>query len=144
MNVIETENLQENALAVGNFLLESCSKLAIDFEMIGDVRGWGLFVGLELVKSKKCRTPATYEAQWVVDRMKSKHRVLISSDGPNENVLKLKPPMVFNVDNAKEFLAAVTECLSALRDAIAANKANESIQAEVSKIETKDILVKAM
>lgn len=144
MNVIETENLQENALAVGNFLLENCSKLAKDFEMIGDVRGWGLFVGLELVKSKKCRTPATYEAQWVVDRMKSKHRVLISSDGPNENVLKLKPPMVFNVDNAKEFLAAVTECLSALRDAIAANKANESIQAEVSKIETKDILVKAM
>lgn len=144
MNVIETENLQENALAVGNFLLENCSKLAKDFEMVGDVRGWGLFVGLELVKSKKCRTPATYEAQWVVDRMKSKHRVLISSDGPNENVLKLKPPMVFNVDNAKEFLTAVTECLTALRDTIAANKASESIQAEVSKIETKDILVKAM
>lgn len=85
-----------------------------DFEIVGDVRGWGLFVGLEIVQSKESRLPATKEAQWIVDRMKNVHRVLISSDGPDENVLKLKPPMVFNFENADEFLAAVTECLNAL------------------------------
>lgn len=144
MNVIETENLQANALAVGDFLLDNCTKFINDFDMVGDVRGWGLFVGLEIVKSKACRTPATYEAEWIVDRMKSKHRVLISSDGPDENVLKLKPPMVFNLDNAKEFLVAVTECLATLRDTIAANDASDSIQVDVPKIENKDILIKAM
>lgn len=144
MDVIETEKLQANALAVGDFLLDNCTKFINDFDMVGDVRGWGLFVGLEIIKSKACRTPATYEAEWIVDRMKSKHRVLISSDGPDENVLKLKPPMVFNLDNAKEFLVAVTECLATLRDTIAANDACDSIQVEVPKIKTKDILIKAM
>lgn len=143
MNVIETENLQANALTVGDFLLEKCTNLMNDFEMVGDVRGWGLFVGLEIVKSKECRTPATYEAEWIVDRMKSKHRVLISSDGPDENVLKLKPPMVFNLDNAKEFLVAVTECLATLRDTLASNN-SDSIQVGVPKIGNKDILIKAM
>lgn len=144
MDVIETENLQANALTVGDYLLNNCTKLMIDFDMVGDVRGWGLFVGLEIVKSKKCRTPATYEAEWIVDRMKSKHRVLISSDGPDENVLKLKPPMVFNLDNGKEFLTAITECLATLRDTIATNDTSNSIQVDVSKIENKDIPIKAM
>lgn len=82
-----------------------------EFEIVGDVRGLGLFVGIELVKSRECRTPATAEANAIVDRMKNVHHILISSDGPDDNVLKLKPPMVFNIDNAKEFLTAVRECL---------------------------------
>lgn len=114
MDVIEEERLQENALRVGEHLLLKSMDLMNKFEIIGDVRGWGLFVGLELVKSRDCRTPATQEAQWVVDRMKSVNRILISSDGPHENVLKLKPPMVFNIDNANEFLAALNESLTML------------------------------
>lgn len=114
MEVIETENLQENALIVGNYLLEKCQKLKRDFEIVGDVRGRGLFVGIELIKGKENAVPATQEALWVVDRMKNHHRVLISSDGPDENVLKLKPPMVFDLENADEFLAAITECLNVL------------------------------
>lgn len=145
MDVVENENLQMNALTVGDFLLENCTKLLNDFDVIGDVRGWGLFVGLEMVTSKKCRTPATYEAEWIVNRMKSKHRILISSDGPHENVLKLKPPMVFNMDNAKEFLVAITECLNTLVDTVATAKTNgESIQVDMTKIQNKDILIKAM
>lgn len=111
MDVIENEQLQENALHVGNYLLDTGKKLAGDHDIIGDVRGCGLFVGFEIVKSKACRTPATQEAQWIVDRMKSVHRVLISSDGPHECVLKLKPPMVFSKENADEFFVAFKECL---------------------------------
>lgn len=95
-------------------MLDKCSLLKREFECIGDVRGWGLFVGLEIVQSKESREPATKEANWIVDRMKSVHRVLISSDGPDDNVLKLKPPMVFNIDNADEFLSAIKECLTTL------------------------------
>lgn len=111
MDVIDNEQLQENALHVGKYLVDTGKKMAPDHEIIGDVRGSGLFVGFEIVKSKSCRTPATQEAQWIVDRMKSVHRVLISSDGPHENVLKLKPPMVFSKENADEFFVAFEECL---------------------------------
>ena len=110
MDVISTERLQENAAKVGQYLNKECEKLKNSFDIIGDVRGCGLFVGIELVKCRATRTPATAEATYIVDRMKSVHKVLISSDGPNCNVLKLKPPMVFNENNANEFLAAITEC----------------------------------
>lgn len=115
MDVIESENLQQNALDVGEYLLQEGIKIGYNFEMIGDVRGRGLFIGFEIVKSKSCRTPATQEAQWIVDRMKSVHRVLISSDGPHENVLKLKPPMVFTKENADEFFVAFKECMHFLQ-----------------------------
>lgn len=109
--MVENEHLQENAYVVGEYLLTEGLKLAYDFDMIGDVRGHGLFIGFDMVKSKSCRTPATQEANWIVDRMKSVHHILISSDGPHENVLKLKPPMVFTKENADEFIAGFKECL---------------------------------
>lgn len=115
MNVIENENLQQNALMVGEYLLNEGIKTGYNYEMIGDVRGCGLFIGFEIVKSKACRTPATQEATWIVDRMKSVHHILISSDGPHENVLKLKPPMVFTKENAEEFFAAFKECMHFLQ-----------------------------
>lgn len=111
MDVIRDERLQENALLVGNFLLEQCEKLKGEFPLVGDVRGVGLFVGLDLVRDRRTRSPATAEARLIVSRMKSRHHILISSDGPSDNVLKLKPPMVFNHANAVEFLYAIRECL---------------------------------
>jgi ethanolamine-phosphate phospho-lyase len=116
MNVIEEENLQENCLKVGNYLLKRSQDLMSEFELIGDVRGLGLFVGVELIKDKMLRTPATQEAAFVVDRMKNVHKILVSSDGPDENVVKLKPPMVFNMENADEFIAGMQECLSYLKE----------------------------
>lgn len=116
MDVVENEHLQQNAYIVGEYLLAEGLKLAYDFDMIGDVRGVGLFIGFEMVKSKSCRMPATQEANWIVDRMKSVHHILISSDGPNENVLKLKPPMIFTKENADEFFASFKECLHFLHD----------------------------
>lgn len=114
--MVENEHLQENAYVVGEYLLTEGLKFAYDFDMIGDVRGLGLFIGFEMVKSKSCRTPATQEANWIVDRMKSVHHILISSDGPHENVLKLKPPMVFTKENADEFFAGFKECLHFLHE----------------------------
>lgn len=116
MNVIDEENLQENALTVGKYLLEQCRSLRYEYDIVGDVRGTGLFVGIELVSNRKERTPATKMAKAVVDRMKNTHKILVSSDGPNDNVIKLKPPMVFNAENADEFLYGFRECLTYLEN----------------------------
>jgi len=111
MQVIDEEKLQENCLLVGKYLMEKSDELAREFDLIGDIRGMGLFFGLELVKEKKLRTPATEEANFIVDRMKNVHKILVSSDGPDDNVVKLKPPMVFSKDNVDEFIRGFKECL---------------------------------
>lgn len=112
MDVIRTERLQQNAAQIGDYLLHECQRLRAEHPLIGDVRGSGLFVGLELIQPDgEGRRPATAEAHLIVGRMKSRHHILISSDGPDDNVLKLKPPMVFSRQNADEFLAAARECL---------------------------------
>uniref|UniRef100_A0AAG5DLF6 Alanine--glyoxylate aminotransferase 2-like n=1 Tax=Anopheles atroparvus TaxID=41427 RepID=A0AAG5DLF6_ANOAO len=114
MRVIDEEGLQENALRVGRYLLEKTRALKHEYEIVGDVRGTGLFVGIELVVDRARRLPATRAAKAVVERMKTVHRTLVSSDGPDENVVKLKPPMVFTFANADEFLYAFRECLTFL------------------------------
>ncbi|KAG5684646.1 hypothetical protein PVAND_013864 [Polypedilum vanderplanki] len=116
MQVIEEEKLQENCLIVGDYLMQRSTELMRNFSIIGDVRGMGLFIGIELVKDRKLRTPATEEAAFVVNRMKNIHKILVSSDGPDENVVKLKPPMVFNKQNADEFIAGFIECLQQLEE----------------------------
>lgn len=68
MDVIEEEGLQENALKVGQYLLEKCVDLRMESSFVGDVRGTGLFIGIELIKDKTLLSPATAEAKWVVDR----------------------------------------------------------------------------
>ena len=73
------------------------------YNIIGDVRGRGLFIGIELIKNYDKMVPAPDETELVVNQMKQKG-VLISSDGPDHNVLKIKPPLVFNRNNADYFL----------------------------------------
>ncbi|XP_017107434.2 alanine--glyoxylate aminotransferase 2-like [Drosophila bipectinata] len=114
MRIIDEENLQQKAHVLGEYLIRECNSLKQDFECIGDVRGAGLFVGIELVRDREARTPDKKSAHWVVNRMKQLHHVLVSSDGPNDNVIKLKPPMCFNRENADEFLLAFRECLTTL------------------------------
>lgn len=114
MEVIEREGLQEHAAKVGKHLLTQLIKLAKRRRIIGDVRGVGLFVGIELVRDRQKRTPATVEAKHVVSRMKDE-KILISSDGPDNNILKLKPPMVFTIDNADQFVSALDDILQELQ-----------------------------
>lgn len=110
MDVIEKENLQKRALAVGNYLLQELKKLQKRHPIIGDVRGVGLFVGIELVKDRVKRTPATAEAKRIVMRLKEE-KILISSDGPDVNILKIKPPLVFNNENVDHLLTVLDEIL---------------------------------
>jgi len=68
-------------------------------QFIGDVRGTGLFIGVELVKDLKTQEPASEKAKVITNKMKE-IGILISTDGPHNNVLKIKPPMVFSRENA--------------------------------------------
>ena len=82
--------------------------MAIQFPIIGDVRGEGLFLGIELVN--KNLNPLANHADYIANRMKD-HGILMSTDGPDHNVLKIKPPMVFSIQNAKELLGYLKKIL---------------------------------
>ena len=100
LDVIEQEGLQENAKIVGAYLKEELVRLKEKHSLIGDVRGAGLFIGIELVRNHETLKPADQEATTVIELMKERG-VLISTDGPFHNVLKIKPPLVFNKENAR-------------------------------------------
>ena len=101
LNTVKREKLQENAREVGEFLKAELEVLLKDFPIIGDVRGQGLFLGIELVDSNM--NPLGDQADYLANRMKD-HGILMSTDGPDHNVLKIKPPLVFDMDNAKELI----------------------------------------
>ena len=109
LDVIKEEELQENASSTGNHLLDGLKDIQNKYNIIGDVRGKGLFIGIELIKDMDNMIPAANEAEIVVNAMQKKG-ILISSDGPDHNVLKIKPPLVFNKKNANYFL----ECFEAV------------------------------
>jgi 4-aminobutyrate aminotransferase-like enzyme/Ser/Thr protein kinase RdoA (MazF antagonist) len=100
LDVIESENLQENAQQTGEFLIASLQELKKSYPIIGDVRGRGLFLGVELVRDLETLEPADKEAAYAANRMRDLG-VLVSTDGPLHNVLKIKPPLVFNEANAE-------------------------------------------
>ncbi|MBK8906238.1 MAG: aminotransferase class III-fold pyridoxal phosphate-dependent enzyme [Anaerolineaceae bacterium] len=99
LDVLEQEKLQENARVVGNQLLDGLRGLQGRFPLIGDVRGLGLYIGAELVRDRQTLAPAGEEATYIANRMRDKG-ILISTDGPLHNVLKIKPPLVFTAENA--------------------------------------------
>jgi 4-aminobutyrate aminotransferase-like enzyme len=110
LDVIEEEGLQARAAEVGAHLKSSLMSLAERHPLIGDVRGLGLFLGIELVREAESLTPATREAAEAIELMKDRG-VLLSIDGPFENVIKIKPPLVFSRENADELVAALAEVL---------------------------------
>ena len=112
LNVIRNEGLQAHAEHVGNYLLQKLQSLQNDHDIISDVRGRGLFIGIELVRDYEL-TPAANEAHTIVNSMKEKG-VLLSTDGPDHNVIKIKPPMVFSKDNAHELVSKIDETISEL------------------------------
>jgi 4-aminobutyrate aminotransferase-like enzyme/Ser/Thr protein kinase RdoA (MazF antagonist) len=101
LKTVKREGLQENALEIGDYLKEALQKLAKRYPIIGDVRGQGLFLGFELVD--KDLNPLPKQTDYLANRMKE-HKILMSVDGPQHNVLKIKPPMVFNLQHAKELI----------------------------------------
>jgi 4-aminobutyrate aminotransferase-like enzyme/Ser/Thr protein kinase RdoA (MazF antagonist) len=110
MDVIEDEGLQENAHKAGKRLLNGLKGLANKYPLIGDVRGSGLYIGVELVTDRISLDPATGHADYIINRLRD-HGILISTDGPLENVLKMKPPMVFTEQNAEEVVKRLDKVL---------------------------------
>ncbi len=104
LRVIEHEKLQENALLVGNHLLTELRHLQQHVPFIGQVRGQGLFLGIELADTLK--NPLPTHAAYLVNRMKE-HGILLSTDGKDNNVLKIKPPLVFSLPHADQFLTTL-------------------------------------
>ncbi len=111
LDVIERENLQENAHVVGNYLMSGLRNLMSDHPIIGDVRGLGLFVGIELVRDHDSLEPADVEAGIIVEKMKERG-ILLSTDGPLHNVIKIKPPIVFSKENADFLVNTLEEILT--------------------------------
>ena len=107
LDVIRDEQLQSNARRVGEHLLHGLRDLMNKHPLIGDVRGLGLFIGVELVLSRETLQPATAQAAYIANRMKA-CGILLSTDGPFHNVLKIKPPLVFNEANA-DFLVTTLD-----------------------------------
>lgn len=103
LDVMRREGLRERALATGDYLMACLRDLSHRHGLIGDVRGSGLFIGVELITDRDERTPATSKAGYVVNRMRELG-VLMSTDGPDHNVLKIKPPLCFDSSDA-DFLA---------------------------------------
>jgi len=111
MEVIEDEKLQDNAETVGEFCKELLNKQKDKHPLIGDIRGCGLFVGIDLVLDRDTKEPATELARQVCMNLRD-HGVLISRDGPDNNVLKIKPPMVVTKDDMVFFIDQLDKCLS--------------------------------
>jgi 4-aminobutyrate aminotransferase-like enzyme/Ser/Thr protein kinase RdoA (MazF antagonist) len=98
---VKREKLQENALEVGEYLKSELQKLSKKFPIVGDVRGQGLFLGIELVDQEL--HPLAEKTDYAVNRMKY-FGILMSADGPDHNVIKIKPPLTFTIKNAKEVI----------------------------------------
>jgi len=111
LEVLLEENLKENARDTGNYLKERLTELIERHTLIGDVRGMGLFIGIELVKDRRSLEPAAREASAVVNHMKERG-ILLSTDGPLHNVIKIKPPIVFNRQNADMLVENLDQVLA--------------------------------
>lgn len=108
LEVVQEEKLQDHARIVGEQLLNGLRELKRDNELIADVRGSGMFIGVELVKDDQ---PATKEAHRLANLMRDEG-ILIGTDGPFHNVLKIRPPMPFSTTDADQFLTVMAKCLS--------------------------------
>ena len=114
LKIIREEGLQENALQVGAYLRTNLLQLQSKFPIIGDVRGPGLFQGIELVNHPNTLEPAAKEAAFIANQMRQ-YGVLMSTDGPFYNVLKIKPPMCFHRKNVDLMIGLLEKTLKILQ-----------------------------
>ncbi|MDB4915633.1 MAG: aminotransferase class-III [Gemmatimonadetes bacterium] len=110
LDVMRDEGLQAHALGVGHQMLAGLRSLANQFDIIGDVRGSGLFLGVELVRDRRTREPAGDEASRVSNRMRELG-ILLGTDGPYHNVVKIRPPMPFDMANADRLVTSLERVL---------------------------------
>jgi len=112
LDVIDDEGLVANSAAVGAYVLEKFKELQSRHDMIGDVRGSGLFFGIDLVNDRQTKEPAADKARTIVNAMRHKG-VLMSKIGEHDNVLKLRPPLCFSKENADFLVTTLDEVMAA-------------------------------
>ena len=110
LDIVEDEGLQANAQAMGKRLLAGLQQLQSQHPAIGDVRGMGLFIGVELVINQDSREPATALADYVLNRLREM-RILIGTEGPADSILKIRPPLTITADDIDAILQAMDTCL---------------------------------
>jgi len=111
LDIIEEEGLQDHARRVGDHLRQGLHELMDRHPLIGDVRGLGLFLGIELVLDRETLQPAPRHAAYIVERMRD-HGILLSTDGPLHNVIKIKPPLVFDATDADRLVTTLDRVLA--------------------------------
>ena len=113
LDVLQKEDLQTNAKETGAYLRAGIRALMSRHALIGDVRGQGLMAGVELVRDRESKEPAAAEAKQLINLMREE-RVLISTGGLLSNVLKIRPPLVFQQEHADIMIAALDKSLATL------------------------------
>jgi 4-aminobutyrate aminotransferase-like enzyme len=112
VDVIEDEGLVGNAAKVGNYILHQFNELQSRHEFVGDVRGNGLFFGIDLVTNRESKEPDAAKARTIVNAMRH-NGVLMSNIGEHGNILKLRPPLCFSKENADFLVATLDEAMAA-------------------------------
>jgi 4-aminobutyrate aminotransferase-like enzyme len=110
LDTIRIEGLQQNALEVGNYLMEGLRALSGRYHAIGDVRGSGLFIGVEIVTDPAAKSPDAAMTTRIGNCLRERC-ILISASGPRANVLKIRPPLVFSRENADTLVDALGDVL---------------------------------
>jgi len=110
LDVLRGENLQQNALTVGTQWMRDLRELQAKYPLVGDVRGLGLFLGIDLVTDRETRAPAARQASYVVNRLREEG-ILAGTDGPHHNVIKLRPPLCFTAADAEGFTSKLQSIL---------------------------------
>ena len=111
LDVIENEGLVDNAATVGNYVLQGFKELQTRHEIIGDVRGRGLFFGMDLVKDRDTKEPDAAAAKRITNEMRNRG-ILMSKIGEHDNVLKLRPPLCFSTGNADLLISTLDDVLA--------------------------------
>jgi 4-aminobutyrate aminotransferase-like enzyme len=111
LSIVDDENFMSRARETGNYLLSGLRNLAESHALIGDVRGHGLFVGIEFVDDRVKRTPATEQTSYLVERLRQE-RILVGTEGHDNNILKVRPPLTFDRAAADRMMAALDMILA--------------------------------
>lgn len=111
LQIVEDEGLMANARQMGNKLLQGLQELQQQHQCIGDVRGIGLFIGVQLVTCRASKAPATELTSYVKNRMREEH-ILMGSEGPADNILKIRPPLTIGAADVDLLLAKMQQILS--------------------------------
>ena len=111
LDVIQEEGLQQKALETGTYFKQLLMKLKSKHNSIGDVRGEGLFLGIEFISDTETLKHNTVLANHIKNEMRERH-ILVSTDGPMDNIIKMKPPLCFDKNNATTVAESLDEILS--------------------------------